>query len=243
MNRNPSLQDFIAFLRKIGVRSIYAPDDSEYIELAYDRAIETVNDAIRIVGGLDYPLAVYNLGTDYLFNYAQDRTVGIESASWAGGTVSVVSAEDHGFSIGETFYAIISNVLPIAYDLPLSLSGKPEAAFKCLATGTNTFTYPLVANPGATTALGAWQEVRNVEMNAKGGPRPFFQFYREVLWSIDNPISGVMTGSGDAGTAGSISVPPVLQNLGIGELQNYKTKFGRAYLAIAAKYGDAWVLA
>jgi hypothetical protein len=52
--------------------------------------------------------------------------------------------------------------------------------------------------------------------------------------------AGVMTGAGDAGTAGSIAVSDALQQLTLSDLQNLKTPWGRAYLAIAQKYGTPW---
>jgi hypothetical protein len=49
------------------------PDDSPYITMAYDVALEIVNVQIAAVSAMLYDLGVYNLAGDNLLNYAQDK--------------------------------------------------------------------------------------------------------------------------------------------------------------------------
>lgn len=80
----PTIAGFIAFLRDVvGITIAILPDDSIYIPMALQVAQAIVNPALRAVyvpaqpPGADnrttiYVLAVYNLGADNIFNFAQD---------------------------------------------------------------------------------------------------------------------------------------------------------------------------
>ena len=61
-------------------------------------------------------------------------------------------------------------------------------------------------------------------------------------WGIYNFVAGVATSAGDAGTTVSHAVPTSLTELSLSDLQNLKTPWGRAYLAISQKFGTAWGL-
>lgn len=64
---------FLAFIRGVMViPATLLPDNSPYITMAYDVALELVNDAIAAASPTIYDLAVYNLAGDNLLNYAQD---------------------------------------------------------------------------------------------------------------------------------------------------------------------------
>jgi hypothetical protein len=69
--------------------------------------------------------------------------VNISSIVWLAGTVTVTTTQPHGIPIG-TYTGSIYGCTPSAYN----------GTFSITRTGTNTFTYPLVANPGASTVLG-----------------------------------------------------------------------------------------
>lgn len=71
----PTLAGFIVFIRtNMGIDDSVLPDDSIYIEQAYDIAKEIVNPQIELYSSVLYTSAVYNLAGDNLLNFAQDQT-------------------------------------------------------------------------------------------------------------------------------------------------------------------------
>lgn len=81
--------------------------------------------------------------------------VRIESIEWANGTVTATTNLPHGYAFGSTIDVRVSGCLPEAYN------GRVMAH----VTGVDTFTYPLAANPGLSTGLGAV----NYNINMAGG--------------------------------------------------------------------------
>jgi hypothetical protein len=69
--------------------------------------------------------------------------VAITSLVWSASVVTVTTTQPHNLPVG-TSAGHIYNALPAAY----------SGAFTFTRTGTNTFTYPLVSNPGAATQTG-----------------------------------------------------------------------------------------
>jgi len=67
----------------------------------------------------------------------------------------------------------------------------------------------------------------------------FFADLREK-WNILDPISGVVASSGDVSTNQSLVVPEQFSTLTLADLQQFKTPYGRAYVAIAQQYGALW---
>lgn len=61
-------------------------------------------------------------------------------------------------------------------------------------------------------------------------------------WGINDFVSGVISASSDESTSESLLVPDAFKNLTLSDLQNLKTPYGRAYLAIAQKIGTLWGL-
>ena len=59
-------------------------------------------------------------------------------------------------------------------------------------------------------------------------------------WNVLDPTSGVVQSSSDASTSQTLTVPEQANTFTLGDLQNLKTPYGRAYLAIAQKYGSLW---
>lgn len=70
----------------------------------------------------------------------------------------------------------------------------------------------------------------------------FFADARKA-WNIngEGPF-GVVSAAGDQGTSDSFIVPDAMKGLTLGDLQNLKDPWGRAYLAIAQKTGTLWGL-
>lgn len=67
-------------------------------------------------------------------------------------------------------------------------------------------------------------------------PSTYFQTARQT-WNIFGFVAGVVNAAGDNGTSDSLTVPESLGQLTLADLQNLKTPYGRAYLAIAQKWG------
>lgn len=62
------------------------------------------------------------------------------------------------------------------------------------------------------------------------------------LYNLNAFSGGVVASAGDSGTSASVTVPTSLSDLTLSDLQNLKTPWGRAYLAIAQKTGTNWGL-
>jgi hypothetical protein len=71
--------------------------------------------------------------------------------------------------------------------------------------------------------------------------RTYFADLRASL-NLNAFTAGVVTTAADQNTSDSLAVPDSLKNLTIADLQNLKTPWGRAYLAIAQRYGTLWGL-
>jgi len=71
-------------------------------------------------------------------------------------------------------------------------------------------------------------------------PTPYFQFLRDKF-KIDSFVSGVITFAQDVTTSASYLVPDWMKNMSMADLQNLKTPWGRAYMAIAQQYGPTIV--
>lgn len=69
----PTLAGFTDFLYNfVGIPPSVLPNDSPYIGMAFNVACNLTNKDIACVDSLLYSIAVYNLGADNIFNYAQD---------------------------------------------------------------------------------------------------------------------------------------------------------------------------
>lgn len=105
----PNIADYTTFIRnQVGISSTYLPDNSQWIASTFNMAIDTVNTTLALASGLAYTLAVYNLGSDRLINYAIDlqgqsyfsqvrQQFGI--ANFSPGMVSASSDEGTGESL------------------------------------------------------------------------------------------------------------------------------------------------
>lgn len=91
-------------------------------------------------------------GTSSLLTQYSDLTsilagsISITTMTWASSVVSVITATPHGIPSGDTILGLITGVTPVAYN----------GTFQITSTGTNTFTYPLVAGPGVVTIQGVY---------------------------------------------------------------------------------------
>lgn len=67
-------------------------------------------------------------------------------------------------------------------------------------------------------------------------PSTFFADARKA-WNIYGFVAGVVNSASDQGTSDGLVVPDFFSQLTFSDLQNLKTPWGRAYLALAQKWG------
>ncbi len=73
LDSTPTRAGFLLFIRDImGVPDDVLPDDSLYIDVAYEISLEIVNMQLTCVAPKIYTQCVYNLGGSTLLNIAQD---------------------------------------------------------------------------------------------------------------------------------------------------------------------------
>lgn len=71
----PTLAGFLTFIRNtMSINTTYLPDNSQVIVDAFAWSTEIVNAAIQQASAIMYTNAVYNLGGDYIINWAPDQT-------------------------------------------------------------------------------------------------------------------------------------------------------------------------
>jgi hypothetical protein len=80
----------------------------------------------------------------------------IVAIAWNSGTATVTMAAPHGIANATVFQATIAGVTPVGYN----------GTFTATVTGASTFTYPLVANPGAVTIQGTMVPASAAELFA-----------------------------------------------------------------------------
>jgi hypothetical protein len=66
---------------------------------------------------------------------------------------------------------------------------------------------------------------------------PFFAYTRKQ-YNLDGYVSGTITAASDEATSETMVVPDQAQRFTLGDISLAKDPYGRAYLAIAQKYGD-----
>ncbi len=79
----------------------------------------------------------------------------ISSLSWATGTVTVTTASAHGYTNADVVNFTIAGAAPTGYN----------GTFACTITGTDTFTYALVSDPGVETSPGTYVPVSATEVS------------------------------------------------------------------------------
>lgn len=70
----------------------------------------------------------------------------LTTLAWSGGTVTATTTSPHGITTGQSLKATIAGCTPSGYN----------GTYTVTATGANTFTYPLVSNPGTIVTPGTW---------------------------------------------------------------------------------------
>lgn len=99
-------------------------------------------------------------GTASLLTQLSDLTpllsvpAAITSLIWSGGVVTASTTSPHNLPQGEVIKLQVVGAVPIAYN----------GTYLATVTGQNTFTYPLVSNPGSETSPGTWQNWSAIEI-------------------------------------------------------------------------------
>lgn len=94
-----------------------------------------------------------------------------------------------------------------------------------------TVTYSLAVYNYATDYLISWA--------IDTPPSEFFTVLRS-RYGLNRFSGGLTTSAGDQGTSGGVQISDSLRGLNVAELQQLKTPFGRAYLAIAMPFAAVW---
>ena len=111
-------------------------------------------------------------------------TLAITTVTWSASVVTATVPVPHGIPNGDIVQLTISGVTPAGYN----------GTFLCTATGASTFTYPLVANPGAQTVAGVYTPEDVAELVAQ--VTTFFaQGAQQAIYvlelGLDQPAAGV----------------------------------------------------
>lgn len=80
----------------------------------------------------------------------------LTSLAWSGGLVTATSAAPHGLATSSVYQLTIAGAIPTGYN----------GNYACTITGTSTFTYALVSNPGSETSPGTWTSTSAFELMA-----------------------------------------------------------------------------
>ena len=103
-------------------------------------------------------------GTTQLLTQSSDLTsilrpaTDISTITWTGSVVTVTTTTAHGIPSGDTVQIVIAGCTPTGYN----------GTFAGTSTGTNTVTYPLASDPGASTIEGTLQLANTLELEAMG---------------------------------------------------------------------------
>jgi hypothetical protein len=80
-----------------------------------------------------------------------------------------------------------------------------------------------------------------LDSNAQDDCSTYWEDLRDQ-WGITSFKAGVVQSTADVSTSTTLAISDVNKQLTLSDMQNLKTPYGRAYLAIAQKFGDIWGL-
>ena len=209
----PNAADFAVFVYNQGVTTAQLPSNSLYLQWAFTYALDQVFTVAQMPAIL-YVLAVYNCGMHRLLQIAQDATgLALTSLAWAGGVVTATTTAALVAPVGTVFGASVSGAVPLGYN----------GAFQATVTGTNTFIYPLAANPGAETQAGTFGQTYIADSRKTYGLLAF--------------TAGPVISSSDEGTSQTLVEPEWMKTLTISAGNLLKTPWGADYLSYTQQYG------
>lgn len=207
------------------------PDASPYVGWVYDQSLNIVNTYLAVSPGQQgaysvYTLAVYNLATHLLVEFAEDAAWTIGSARWASGLAEVNLTGGAPYLVNPGDAVAICNVSPVAYDAP---PARPWTV-NSVNQQVGCVTYAVAQNPGPATIL-------------PGAVLSQTWFFRaRQTFKLNQFVPGLVASAGDQGTSVGIVNPEWTKNIDMASLDYAKTPWGRQYLALAQRFGSLWGL-
>lgn len=122
-----------------------------------------------------------------------------------------------------------SPVIPFAYEISIATVNLAIRQASCIIYDTAVYNL-------ATDTL-----INYAPDQVGQSPPKFFEDLRES-YSINAFVAGVISSTSDQATGETMLVPDFFKGLTFSDLAELKTPYGRAYLAIAQKYGTLWGL-
>lgn len=208
----------------MGIPANYLPDDSPQIGYAYAWAIDVVNPILqatcRQAGAWGpYERAVYNLAGHSLVEWGVDLSYPLASLAFSAGTVTGVTTATNTILPGDKVKIV--GVSPLPYAGPPTLGWVQVQA----TPNPTTFQYVLPKDPGTATLLSGAAVVET-----------FFAM-AQLKFNLGQFAPGVVSNSSDVSTSVGLLNQTFMQGLTLEDLQLMKTVWGRAYMAIAQKWG------
>lgn len=224
-DHTPDVVKFTTFLRNVAqIPTGALPDAAPVIQHAFDAALDMVNLDLGIAvaqatSWSPYELAVYNLATHYLVEYAADQSYPLSALTWQAGIATATTVTPHGLLPGDQVRIV--GVSPLAYAGPA-----PAAGVTITDVIDNVHIgYHLARNPGQAVLL-----------SGAAAQALYFACARRAF-RLSSFVPGVVGSTSDLSTSVGLDNPDFFRNLTLDQLQLLKTPWGRNYLAIAQKYG------
>jgi len=212
----PNLADFITYCQAQGITPDALPVNSDYYQWALTHGIDRTICTPCGYPPIEYVIAVYNFGVNWLISWAPDQSfLALTALAWSGGIVTATTALPLADALGTIFAISIQGASPAGYNGTVSATN----------AGTTSFTYPVATNPGTATTTGTFSTL-------------FFTNLRASL-NILSYTAGPVSSSADQGTSQSLVVPEWLKNASLTTLQNLGTTWGRAWIAYCQQWGPS----
>jgi hypothetical protein len=212
----PNLADFITYCQGQGITPDALPVASDYYQWALTHGIDRTIPTPAKYPPIEYVIACYNYGVNWLINWAPDQILlALTALSWSGGLVTATTALPLADAVGTLFAISVAGAVPAGYN----------GTFTATNASTDSFTYPLVANPGIATSFGTFNTL-------------FFTNLRASLNILSYTV-GPVSSSADQGTSQSLVVPKWLENADLGTMQMLKTAQGRAWIDYEQQFGPS----
>lgn len=126
-----------------------------------------------------------------------------------------------------------SPYIPMAYNIALDIVTKSLAQVSC-----DIYTLAIYNLGGSNILNFAPDQVGALPVEGSDPPLPYFAHLRSSQgYNMISFVAGVVSSTGDQGTAVGLLNPDFMKNLTLADLQYLKDPFGRQYLAFAQRYG------
>lgn len=161
-----------------------------------------------------YVRAVYNLAFHQMLMMAEDVDgLALSTITWADGVATATATSALPFALGQPFNVTVIGANPFGFN----------GSFTALQTGSSSFQYELINNPGTIISPGTFGY-------------GFFSNARDQF-DLMSLTAGVVSGATDQGTSDTLVVPDFFKNLTMDDLSLLLTPWGRAYQGWAQAFG------